>query len=381
MLRTTELDYELPEAAIATMPASPRDSAKLMVIDRAGGTVAHHSIADLPSFLHEGDLLVRNTTTVLPARFRGVRLDTGGKVEGLFLCDVPSVDQACRCRVLLKMRRHRPGVVVRLFDAAGETSPFSLVVEGQDQLPAPATDATERGWLVRVETESADRQNWLAAVGQTPLPPYILAARKKLSIHVTEQQDRMSYQTVFAGEPAAAADRPEHGSVAAPTAGLHFTPELLERLSAAGIGMADVVLHVGLGTFKPVDTEFIETHPMHTEWCMVPASAATQIRQTKANGRRIIAVGTTAARTLESFADVDEMDRLGALSTQLLITPGYRFRHIDLLLTNFHLPRSTLMAMVAALLPGGASQLRELYTDAIARGYRFYSFGDAMLII
>lgn len=384
MLRTSDLDYELPESAIATVPAHPRDSARLMVIRRATGDVEHRTVADLPDVLRGGDLLVRNSTRVLPARFRGVRLDTGGKVEGLYLQDEPGADGAVRCRVLLKMRRHRAGAAIALESADGRESGLRMIVEAQaasrgGEGPA-AEDVAEGGWIVRIQSDTGSAADWLARVGLTPLPPYILSARKKQEITVPDADDRGAYQTVFAAEPPAAAARPEHGSVAAPTAGLHFTPMLLSRLAERGVRTADVVLHVGLGTFKPVETEFIEQHPMHSEWCMVPGETAELIRAARASGGRVVAIGTTAARTLESFADLDTMAREGACSTRLLITPGYRWKHVDALLTNFHLPRSTLMAMVASLLPGGIEQLRALYSDAIARGYRFYSFGDAMLV-
>lgn len=384
MLQTTELDYELPESSIATVPASPRDSARLMVVHRATGAVDHLLIRDLPDLLAPTDLLVRNCTSVLPARFCGVRTDTGGKVEGLYLSDEPCITEGHRCRVLLKMRRHKPGAAIALTTPDGQPSGYRLVLEaraGASDSPAPDETPTDSGWIVRIESDTGDSARWLDAVGLTPLPPYIIAARKKLDLHIAEPEDRAAYQTVFAAEPVDAAARPEHGSVAAPTAGLHFTPELLARIAGRGVQTADVILHVGMGTFKPVETEFVEHHPMHTEWCMVPAESARRIREAKATGGRVIAIGTTAARTLESFTDPAEMERLSARSTRLLITPGYRWKTVDALLTNFHLPRSTLMAMVSALLPGGPAQLRSLYAEALQRGYRFYSFGDAMLVL
>ncbi len=386
MLRTADLDYELPESAIATSPASPRDSSRLLVVHRASGRVEHLHCSDLPGLLSNGDLLVRNCTRVLPARFMGVRTDTGGKVEGLYLGDEADRSGACRCRVLLKMRRHKPGAEIVLMDPAGHESGIRLVLEARAEGvaedrsggPIPA----DSGWIVRVEgTNGSPPTGWLAAVGLTPLPPYILAARKRHEVLIAESADRAAYQTVFAAEPADAASRPEHGSVAAPTAGLHFTPELLEGLGLLGVRIGNVVLHVGLGTFKPVEAEFIEQHPMHAEWCMVPPETARLVRETRESGHRVVAVGTTAARTLESFPSLDEMEHRGTCTTRLLITPGYRWKHVNSLLTNFHLPRSTLMAMVSAMLPGGAAELRSLYQDAIARGYRFYSFGDAMLVL
>lgn len=382
MLRIADLDYELPESAIAAEPASPRDSARLMVFDRAAGRAEHLRVRDLPERLRPGDLLVRNTTRVLPARFRGFRADTGGRAEGLYLHDEesPADDPAPRCRVLLKMRRHAAGARVALLDRSDEDSGFAL--ELLHRVEGDAADADSGAWVVRVAaSRPGTERDWLSRVGITPLPPYILNARRRAAVEVADERDRADYQTVFAAEPAEAQARPEHGSVAAPTAGLHFTPELLERIESAGIGLADVVLHVGLGTFKPVETEFVEQHPMHAEWCTVPRRTADAIDAARAARGRIVCIGTTAARTLESFASTDDMRATGSRVTRLLITPGYRFRHADALMTNFHLPRSTLMAMVAALLPGGAAQLRDLYAQALAHGYRFYSYGDAMLIV
>ncbi len=394
-LRTADLDYDLPESAIATSPASPRDSARLLVVNRAASTIEHRHIRDLPSLLGPGDLIVRNSTRVLPARFRGVRTDTGGKVEGLYLGDAltEGSDGRPRWRVLLKMRRHTLGAVIVLNAADGGESGVRLILESRVQ-EAEASGATggepaEIGWIVRVESADADFSLSLSRVGLTPLPPYILAARKRLELTINDDVDRAAYQTVFAAEPPEAAERPEHGSVAAPTAGLHFTPDLLSRIAESGTTFADVILHVGLGTFKPVETEFVEDHPMHTEWCMVPPESAEKIgavvgsrRPRAGDGKgRIIALGTTAARTLESFDNPADMLQRRATSTRLLITPGYTFRHVDALLTNFHLPCSTLMAMVAAMLPGGATQLRSIYAEALSRGYRFYSYGDAMLVV
>ncbi|MGH7133707.1 MAG: S-adenosylmethionine:tRNA ribosyltransferase-isomerase, partial [Phycisphaerales bacterium] len=210
----------------------------------------------------------------------------------------------------------------------------------------------------------------------TPLPPYIRAARKRHGVEVDDAVDRAAYQTVYAR-----GDELSAGSVAAPTAGLHFTPDLLAMLSAKGVDRAEVVLHVGTGTFKPVDTEFVEQHPMHAEWCTAPAATTAAMARARFSGGRVFAVGTTSARTLESFTQAELTPNADASHwTRILITPGYQWRHIDGLMTNFHLPRSTLLAMVAALLPGGAAQLLDVYREAIVKGYRFYSYGDAMLV-
>jgi S-adenosylmethionine:tRNA ribosyltransferase-isomerase len=378
VLRTADLDYELPQERIATHPAHPRDAARLMVVDRADPSrISHRVIRDLPDLLCPGDLLVFNTTRVLPARFRGQRIGTGGKMEGLFLSEGTEARRhgGTEWVCLIKGRHTRAGAEFELFDRDGKKSGVRLVVTGR---PADEPEA----WLAEVvgglEGPSLLTHNVLERVGLTPLPPYILKARKDAGDPGDEGADREEYQTVFARES---------GSVAAPTAGLHFTPELLARLDERGIRRAEVVLHVGTGTFRPVETEFVEQHPMHFEWCSMSAEALSAVRETKARGGRVIPVGTTAARTLEAYAaatgaSLGEAGLPKSLETNLLITPGYRFRWVDGLLTNYHLPRSTLMAMVAALLPGdGVASLKRLYAEALRHGYRFYSFGDAMLVL
>lgn len=487
-LRTADLHYELPAESIAIHPAHPRDSARLMVIDRAAIASAergsdltsnaprnspqvmrHVQVRDLPSFLRAGDLLVLNQTRVLPARFLGVREDTGGQVEGLYLG--PGARHSGNERgepavgvwhVLLKMKHQRAGLRVRLTARRGEPSVYSLVLveraPGEGMVEAAmlgdrrtdgegvlARDGGGGGWIVRVENaESATLAHARASdievlerVGWPPLPPYILAARKQHGEQREQAADFDEYQTVFAdksgarpsdsrpasedyrelevdkvGEstrefgktrPPPATSRWEGvraapGSIAAPTAGLHFTPELLAALAAKGVRCAYVNLHVGLGTFKPVEAEHVEDHPMHAEWCSVPratAAAIAGVRESQVRARagegvpRIVAVGTTSARTLESFDSVEDMLASGEAGrwTRLLITPGRRFKHVDALMTNFHLPGSTLMAMVGAFLEDragrsdGVAQLKNAYREAIDRGYRFYSFGDAMLIV
>lgn len=425
MLRTADLDYHLPEELIATEPASPRDSARLMVLRRSDPDfLAHRRVSDLPEFLVVGDLLVVNRTHVLPARFRGVRTDTGGKAEGLFVQELPGgVDCSLVWQVLLKLRRAKPGVIVRALHSDGTPGPIHLRLISR--IGAESGDDTG-GWRVAVEGHDAGATTRyvLERIGLTPLPPYILAARRRhdeASGIARDRHDREVYQTVYA-----AADEQEshgRGSVAAPTAGLHFTPDLLSRLNAGGVDRTEVVLHVGMGTFKPVETEFVERHAMHGEWCEVPPETAHRLqRAPRASGGSgssattphtfakarplhssaespstpaphsrpptVIAVGTTTARTLESFASPDEMLATPAKETRLLITPGHHFRHVGALLTNFHLPRSTLLAMVAAFLDdddrvrgSGLARLLSAYRTAVETGYRFYSFGDAMIIL
>lgn len=389
MLPTASLDYDLPADRIATHPAEPRDAALLLVIRRdRPDRVEHAKVLDLPDLLAAGDRLVCNTTRVLPARFRGVREDTRGKVEGLYLEDDPEPGVWL---AMIKSRRHRPGAVIRLL-AGDAPSPFTL------EMLEPAADPPG-AWRVRPATEAKPTPPpapaVLDAVGLTPLPPYILAARRAGHDAGDDRTDRGQYQTVFAeAGPPGAAGAMGGGSVAAPTAGLHFTPALLAELASRGIDRTSVVLHVGAGTFKPVECETVEDHPMHAEWCSMSPAAVGEIQETRSRGGRVIAVGTTSVRTIESFAPrVAAGEMPGHLSTRLLVTPGCRFAWTDALLTNFHLPRSTLMALVAAFLqrpdepplpdatPVGVARLKAAYREAIARGYRFYSFGDAMLIL
>ncbi|MBY0312816.1 MAG: S-adenosylmethionine:tRNA ribosyltransferase-isomerase [Phycisphaerales bacterium] len=434
MLRTDDLDFALPEELIATRPAEPRDAARLLVVSRSDpARIEHRLIRDLPDILRPPDLrsamppdvMVVNATRVLPARFRGVRADTNGQVEGLYVQPaLTSHEHANRGPiwiVLLKMRRLRPGVLVNLLDRHDRDSGVRLRLIERVQSTSPSSPAA--GWIVLVESESLALTPGLTAadllefIGLTPVPPYILAARRKHHDAIADDRDRATYQTVYASTKD---ERPGHGSVAAPTAGLHFTPDLLLRLRDSGVRQHDVTLDVGLGTFKPVETEFIEHHPMHSEWCYVPQTTASAIAaahaQPPAPRGRVLAIGTTAARTLESFDTTDEMLRVRCKDTSILISPGYQFKHVEAMLTNFHLPQTTLLAMVAAFLasrPGltsasasqsasggthvppesppqptssahaveAISRLKHIYAQAIAHRYRFYSFGDAMLIL
>lgn len=355
-MRTDELDFELPEERIARAPASPRGSARLLVVSRSDESVMHHRLVrDLPEFLRAGDALVFNTTRVIQARFAGRNLTTGGRVTGLYLGDAP--EEGC-WRVLLRMRRHRPGVRVGLDLKPGETEPVGLELIRRE---------TEDGeWLVRV----TGGPGALERAGLPPLPPYILAARRHAGESEERAEDAGEYQTIYAEEP---------GSVAAPTAGLHFTPELLAALSAKGVRREDVTLHVGRGTFQPVEAAEVEDHPMHTERCRAEPGVLARLLAVRAAGGRVIPVGSTSCRTIESFAARGVES--GSIETDILIAPGYAWRMSDGLMTNFHLPRSTLIAMVAALFPGGAGRVREIYAEAIRQEYRFFSFGDAMLIL
>ncbi|MFG0331396.1 MAG: tRNA preQ1(34) S-adenosylmethionine ribosyltransferase-isomerase QueA [Phycisphaerales bacterium] len=357
MLRTDDLDYELPDRLIATRPADRRDDARLLVMRRQRDEIEHRRVRDLPDLLGDKDAVVVNDTRVAPARLVGRRADTGGRIEGLYLAR----REASRWECLLKSNgRLRPGLVIDLQAPDGGPSGVSLELESR----------SDAAWLVHVKAP-ADGPTALERAGHTPLPPYIVKARSRQAglNQLTDREDRERYQTVYAGR---------EGAVAAPTAGLHFTSELMARLSDRGVALGRVTLHVGAGTFKPVDAEFVDEHPMHAEWYEAPAETAELVRRTRVAGGRVIAVGTTTVRTLESLPDpLPSVTTSG--ETRLLITPGYEFRFVDGLMTNFHLPRSTLLALVGAMV--GVDRLLAAYREAIAREYRFYSYGDAMLIL
>ena len=362
-LRTDELDYELPPELIATRPAEPRDSARLLVMRRSDDTIEHRHVRDLGEYLSANDLLIFNRTAVMPARLVGRRADTGGRVEGLFLEEVGHE----RWLVMLRSNgRLRPGHRVELIDTDGQPQepPLELVEQRPD------------GWLVKVD-QSLGGSAMLDRAGWTPLPPYILRARDKQKFR--DAQDRQWYQTVFA-------DSNERRSVAAPTAGLHFTPQLLAAIDAKGVRRADVVLDIGLGTFKPITAQTLDEHPMHVERYMVEPSVVAAIQQARdlATGQgRIVAIGTTVVRTLESLPAPlpDQTSLTEAITghTELLIAPPYHFQVVEGMLTNFHLPRSTLLALVGAMV--GLERIKAVYREAIEKGYRFYSYGDAMLIL
>ncbi len=364
MLRTADLDYHLPAELIATRPAADRAGARLLVTQRASDEpIEHRAVRDLPDLLVPKDLLVVNTTKVIPARFAGERRDTRGRVEGLFL----EARVGGEWLVLLKSNgRLRPGQEVVLRGAGG-------------QLTLRLRQREAEAWVVEPQSR-AEALALLERVGRTPLPPYILRARRERDAQESlpgdedaDALDRAWYQTVYADATAA-------GAVAAPTAGLHFTPQLLAELHARGVRRAEIVLQVGAGTFKPIETEHVEEHPMHSERFLVKREVMQRIIETRRVGGRVIAVGTTTARALESLPSL-ELDHDVAASTDLLITPGYEFRHIDGLMTNFHLPRSTLLAMVGAFLEGGVPRLLRIYAEAIRERYRFYSYGDAMVVL
>lgn len=379
-MRTSELDYDFDPTLVATEPAHPRDSARLMVVDRATRTVTHESIRDIPRFLRAGDALIVNRTSVLRARILVRDAQSGRTTEGLLL--EPCAERHCWRLLLRQAKRFSPNSVLRLIDHHGR--------ESDDVIELVARD--NEAWIARLcpGSHGGDVAEMLERSGHTPLPPYILKARRDAGIEIADDEDRTEYETVYA-------DQTARGSVAAPTAGLHFTPELLETIASRGVPTHEVILHVGAGTFKPVDTEDLRDHPMHTEMFHVPESTLRALESARAERsigrRRLIAVGTTTVRALESLPDqLPDSGGLGG-ATSILISPGYHFRHVDALLTNFHLPRSTLLALVGAFLSerttplandvrkSGMEFLREVYAVAVRERYRFYSYGDAMLIL
>lgn len=374
MLRTSDLEYELPPDRIATVAATPRDSARLLVTARDGPRLEDRHVRDLPEILSPGDLLIFNATRVLPARLAGKREGTGGRIEGLFLASAAGGGWVC----LLKAGHLRPGIEIRLDRPDGAPSEIVLALRERSR--------EEHGaWVVDVRGGTGEVVNDLEHIGRTPLPPYIVKARQAQGREIDDLEDRGRYQTVFAKgrSNVEGVQLGVVGSVAAPTAGLHFTPGLLSALDARGVQRAEVVLHVGTGTFRPVDAEFVEEHEMHEEWCSVGPSVRWAIERARVAGGRVIAVGTTSARALESYGQREERgDSLPeSISTRILITPGYRWRWCTGMMTNFHLPRSTLLAMVGSLYEGGVPRAMEIYRHALSAGYRFYSYGDSMLIL
>lgn len=339
-LPLSDFDYEYPESLIASAAAEPRDSARLLVLDRAGGGLEHAIFRDLPRFLRPGDCIVVNRTKVMPCRLFGKK-STGGKAD------------------LLLVRELGPDAWTALASGfkAGQTLEFpggmTATVEG-------LTDSGE----YRLKFATADLRPYLAEHGLPPLPPYI--AKKR----VPSRADAARYQTVYARDD---------GSIAAPTAGMHFTPELMKKLEASGVKFAFITLHVGRGTFRPITSEDASAHTMLAERYEVEPAEAELIASSRARGGRIVSVGTTTTRTLETLAARPEGFGPGSGESSLYITPGYRFRGIDALITNFHLPRSTPLLLASAF--AGRERLLAAYREAVSRGYRLYSFGDATIVI
>ncbi|MBL8800249.1 MAG: tRNA preQ1(34) S-adenosylmethionine ribosyltransferase-isomerase QueA [Planctomycetia bacterium] len=346
------LDYDLPDELIAQEPAAERDRARLLVAHRADASLVHRSIADLPELLQPGDVLILNDTRVVPARLLGQRARTGGKWEGLFLRVQPDGLWELLCQTRGKLTEGERIAI----------EPGPLALELVQRTPTG-------GWLARPNA-SQPAHELLQTHGQVPLPPYIQRRRAEGVSPLLTAADAERYQTVFAAKP---------GAVAAPTAGLHFTPALLDRLAERGITSARVTLHVGIGTFQPIQVEDFRQHRMHQEWGELPAETVAAITACRQRGGKVVAVGTTTVRVLETAARAAPDLHPWSGDTDLFIYPPYEFKVVDALLTNFHLPRSTLLLLVGAF--AGVDLLREAYRTAIAERYRFYSYGDAMLIV
>ena len=366
-LRMSDFDYELPQELIAQTPVEPRDSSRLMVVERATGRLTHRHFRDIGEFLHPGDLLIANQSRVIPARLLGRRAETGGAVEVLLLSERPDLGADTWEALVRPGRRLREGVRLLFGEESGPGS--GPLLEGE------ILQRTEAGGrVVRLSLPEGSGAPFLPGVsvrerieqiGRMPLPPYI---------HET-LADPERYQTVYARIS---------GSAAAPTAGLHFTPQLLDALRQQGVRVGFVTLHVGLDTFRPVEVEDVSQHKMHSEEIDLDAPTAELINETRRAGGRIIAVGTTSVRTLEGVAAVQGVGAGGKLepyhgNTRLFITPGFHFQVVDAMITNFHLPRSTLLLLVSAF--AGKPLIEKAYQEAIRERYRFFSFGDAMLLL
>ena len=341
-MKTSDFYYDLSEELIAQDPLEDRSSSRLLVLDKNSGETEHHVFREIVNYLDPGDCLVINDTKVIPARLIGAKEETGAKIEVLLL------------------KRGADDVWETLVKPGRKAKPGTRISFGDGLLVGEVVDIVDEGnRLIHFEYEGIFEEI-LDRLGQMPLPPYIT--------HQLKDKDR--YNTVYAEHP---------GSAAAPTAGLHFTPELLEKIRDKGVDIAHVTLHVGLGTFRPVKVDDVENHHMHSEFYMIDKAAAEKINRTKENGKRVICVGTTSCRTIESAAD--ENGRLKECSgwTDIFIYPGYQFKILDALITNFHLPESTLVMLVSAL--AGREHVLAAYREAVKERYRFFSFGDAMLIV
>ena len=340
-MNVSDFNFELPQELIAQDPLKDRSSSRLLVLDRETGEVEHRGFREIVSYLKKGDCLVLNDTKVIPARLFGVKEDTQAKIEVL----------------LLKRREH--DVWETLVKPGKKAKPGTVLLFGDGMLKGTVADVVEEGNRLIQFAYDGIFEEILDRLGQMPLPPYI----------THQLQDKNRYQTVYAKH---------EGSAAAPTAGLHFTKELLEQIEQMGVKIARVTLHVGLGTFRPVKVENVLDHHMRSEYYMVEEAAAEMINTTKKQGGRVICVGTTSCRTIESAATEDGMVKAGRGWTEIFIYPGYRFRVLDGLLTNFHLPESTLVMLVSAL--AGREHVLSAYQEAVRQRYRFFSFGDAMFI-
>ena len=340
-MKTSDFYYDLPEELIAQDPLEDRSSSRLLVLNRESGDVSHHIFKDIVDYLHEGDCLVINDTKVLPARLIGSKVGTDAKIE------------------ILLLKRKENNIWETLVKPGKKAKPGAKISFGDGLLVGEVLDVVEEGNRLIQFSYEGIFEEVLDQLGQMPLPPYIT--------HQLEDKNR--YQTVYAKHT---------GSAAAPTAGLHFTPELLKKIEEKGVDIARVTLHVGLGTFRPVKVENVLEHHMHSEFYQIDEEAAAKINRAKENGKRVICVGTTSCRTIESAAE--ENGHISPCSgwTEIFIYPGYKFKALDALITNFHLPESTLVMLVSAL--AGREKVMAAYEEAVKERYRFFSFGDAMFI-
>ena len=341
-MKTSDFFYELPEELIAQDPLEDRTASRLLVLNRDSGEIQHKVFSDVIDYLNEGDCLIINNTRVIPARLIGAKEDTGAKVEVLLL------------------KRLQNDVWETLVKPGKKLKPGARIVFGDGRLKAEILEIAEEGNRLVKFYYDGIFEEILDSLGEMPLPPYI----------THKLEDKEMYQTVYAKF---------NGSAAAPTAGLHFTKELLDKIEKKGIKIAGITLHVGLGTFRPVKVEDVNNHHMHTEWYEVNKEAAEIINATKRNGGRVICVGTTSCRTIESVADENGLMSAKTGETDIFIYPGYKFKVMDGLITNFHLPESTLVMLVSAF--AGKEKVLSAYATAVSERYRFFSFGDAMIII
>lgn len=341
-MKTSDFYFDLPQELIAQDPLEDRSSSRLLVLDKHTGAMEHHIFKDIIDYLHPGDCLVINDTKVIPARLYGSKIGTDAKIE------------------ILLLKRKENDVWETLVKPGKKAKPGTKISFGDGLLTGEVIDVLEEGnRLIRFSYEGIFEEI-LDKLGQMPLPPYITHQLK----------DKNRYQTVYAKHD---------GSAAAPTAGLHFTPELLSAIEAKGVKIAHVTLHVGLGTFRPVKVEDVTEHHMHSEYFRIEPEEAEKINAAKAAGGRIVCVGTTSCRTVESATDKNGILQAGEADTEIFIYPGYNFKMTDVLITNFHLPESTLVMLVSAL--AGKEQIMEAYAEAVKERYRFFSFGDAMIIL
>ena len=373
-MKISDFDFELENNRIATTPVSPRDHSRLLVLDKENGNIEHKKFFDILSYLNKGDLLVLNNSKVFPARLLGKTQETGRKIE-IFLLNK---EEKTIWKCLLGGKKIKAGLRIEISE--------EFIVE-------VISDNNDGTWLVDFYIEENDLMKSLNEVGKIPLPPYIEKQRKVDNLFVEVEKDKKNYQTVFA-------DDEKKGSVAAPTAGLHFTDELIEKIKEKGIAIEYITLHVGMGTFAPVKVDDPKKHKMHSEWVEIKEEVVDRINKTKANGGRVIAVGTTTTRSLEALINTEFFEK-GSLDSataplkmtggdddskiqklqswvDIFIYPGYRFKVVDAMVTNFHLPKSTLLMLVSAL--AGKQNIDKAYKEAIDNDYRFYSYGDAMFI-